>query len=135
MQISKALNNYINFIFVDSNLLIVNSEKVLLETIYDCPNEKYVNRQVSLFIKDLYNSWSKDKYITKDKCLWIQNDFKPIVKNDTTFYRAQVIYPLFYQNKFDGFIIFFRTKREYIKSSLKPLKTIRHFAELAHNRD
>ena len=47
-----------------------------------------------------------------------------LIKNDTNNYSAQMIYPLFNKdNKLLGLIIFFRTNKDYILSSTKPIST------------
>lgn len=141
MYISEKLKEYISNLYATSNVLLTDSEKVLLEVNFDYDTPQYLNQKLSKYVKDIFQkwnlekpeSWTPDKPIDITKLLWIENDFKEIVENDNIFYTAQAIYPIFLKDKLDGLIIFFRTKGCYVTTSLKPQKTIRYFTERIHN--
>ena len=55
------------------------------------------------------------------------NSVLKLTKDDKALYYAQLIMPIFRNNKLYGLFICFRTDRPYIDSSVKPVKTTRNF--------
>ena len=142
MQVSEncvRLLKSFNISALKSNVLIAD-----LKTIqYGIVDEKsdptldydnYWHKPLSQDMLDIANEW-KDETFSEDLFLILNDNLKQIVKNDTTKYSAQMIFPIFMDNKLDGFAIFFRTHGDYILSSSKAPKTIRNFIQQELNKE
>lgn len=142
MQVSEKcieLLHSFNIPRLRSNVLIADleniqygiiDEKKYTSLVYD----DYWHKPLSQDLLDLANEW-KDKTFSEDLFLILNNNLKQIVKNDTTKYSAQMIFPFFIENKLTGFVIFFRTKGNYILSSSKSPKSIRDFIQKELNKE
>ena len=123
MQVSEKCINLLksfNISALKSNVLIADLKTIQYGIVDEKsdPTLDYDNYWHKPFSKDMLNlvdEW-KDKEFSEDLFLILNNNLKQIVKDDNTKYSAQMIFPLFIDNKLDGFTIFFRTKRRlYIK--------------------
>ena len=134
MQVSEKcikLLNFLNTSVLNSSILIAD-----LKTIqYDIMDEKqavpyntYWHKSLSADMLNLVEEWKSQKF-SEDLFLILNKNFKQIVQNDNTKYSAQMIFPLFVNQKLDGFAIYFRTKGDYILSSSKAPKTIRNLIQ------
>ena len=78
----------------------------------------------------MYNKWSN--YNNYDEFLILTDNFFKIHPNTNFLYKGQLFLPIFNTNKdtISGLLIFFRDNRNFVKSSLKYAKTIKHFIEI-----
>lgn len=126
MQVSKKceelLHNF-NVPSIKSNVLIADLE-LIQYGILDEENDKsldydnYWRKPLSKDMLELANEW-KDRTFSEDLFLILNDNFKQIVKNDTTKYSAQMIFPIFMDNKLDGLAIFFKTYENHTKNNQK----------------
>ena len=141
MQVSEKcveLLNYFNIPKLKSNFLIADLKNIQYGIIDETPTsslnyDNYWNQPLSQDMLDLVEIWKKQTF-SEDLFLLLNNNLKQIVKNDTITYSAQIIFPLFINEKLDGFAIFFRTNGDYIISSSKAPKTIRNFIQKELNK-
>lgn len=118
MQVSEKCVNLLksfNVSNVKSNILIAD-----LQTIqYGIVDEKnditldydnYWRKPLSKDILNLIKEW-ENKEFSENLYLLLNDNFKQIVENDEIEYLSQMIFPLFFDNKLDGMVIFFKTKR------------------------
>lgn len=127
MHISEKLKEYLadSKIVCASNIIVTDLENVQLVELSNnnvpkiTPNDKLSND-----ILDLIKKWNSYD-IDKSDLFCVMNYYcLNLIKNDTNNYSAQMIYPLFNKdNKLLGLIIFFRTNKDYILSSTKPIST------------
>ena len=127
MHISEKLKEYISDskIVCESNILITNLNSIeLIELLNDNAPNITLNDKLSNDILDLIEKWDS-RNIDKSNLLCIMNYYSlNLIKDDTNNYSAQMIFPLFNKgNKLLGLIIFFRTNKDYILSSTKPIST------------
>lgn len=142
MQVSEKcieLLHSFNIPRLRSNVLIADLENIQYgiideEKYTSLVYDDYWHKPLSQDLLDLANEW-KDKTFSEDLFLILNNNLKQIVKNDTTKYSAQMIFPFFIENKLAGFVIFFRTKGDYILSSSKAPKSIRDFIQKELNKE
>ena len=141
MQVSKdcmeLLNNF-NIPRLKSNFLIADLKNIQYGIIDETSNsflnyDNYWHKPLSQDMLDLVEEW-KNKIFSEDLFLLLNNNLKQIVKNDTITYSAQIIFPLFINEKLDGFAIFFRINGDYVISSSKAPKTIRNFIQKELNK-
>lgn len=142
MQVSekcKELLQEFNVSMLMSNILVADLE-IIQYGIIDEKNDSsldydnYWHKPLSQDMLDIANEW-KDETFSEDLFLILNDNLKQIVKNDTTKYSAQMIFPILMDNKLDGFAIFFRTHGDYILSSSKAPKTIRNFIQQELNKE
>mgnify|MGYP001856786881 CR=1 FL=1 len=127
MHISEKLKEYLadSKIVCASNIIVTDLENIQLVELSNnnvpkiTPNDKLSND-----ILDLIKKWNSYD-IDKSDLFCVMNYYcLNLIKNDTNNYSAQMIYPLFNKdNKLLGLIIFFRTNKDYILSSTKPIST------------
>lgn len=127
MHISEKLKEYIadSKIVCESNIIITNLDSIeLIELLNDNAPNITLNDKLSNDILDLIEKWNSCN-IDKSNSLCIMNYYcLNLIKDDTNNYSAQMIFPLFNKgNKLLGLIIFFRTNKDYILSSTKPIST------------
>ena len=94
----------------------------------------YFHKTLHKSMQYIIDKW-KDKKTSDDLYLILNENLIQIVENDTIKYSAQIILPIFVDNKLDGFLIFFRIYGDYIESSINPLKTIRDFLQKELNNN
>lgn len=139
MHISEKLKEYLSNskIVCDSNIIITDLENIKLvefidnNTITITSNDKLSNN-----IFDLIKIWNSYN-IDKSNLFCIMNYYCiKLIENDTNNYSAQMIFPLFNKNnKLLGLIIFFRTSKNYIFSSTKPINTTVKFTNDFINKE
>ena len=127
MHISEKLKEYLadSKIVCASNIIVTDLENIQLVELSNnnvpkiTPNDKLSND-----ILDINKKWNSYD-IDKSDLFCVMNYYcLNLIKNDTNNYSAQMIYPLFNKdNKLLGLIIFFRTNKDYILSSTKPIST------------
>ena len=127
MHISEKLKEYLSNskIVCDSNIIITDLENIKLvefidnNTITITSNDKLSNNILDLI--KIWNSYNIDK----SNLFCIMNYYCiKLIENDTNNYYSQMIFPLFNKNnKLLVLIIFFRTSKNYIFSSTKPINT------------
>ena len=127
MHISENLKEYLynSKIVCKSNIIITDLENIKLvefidnNTITITSNDKLSNN-----IFDLIKIWNSYN-IDKSNLFCIMNYYCiKLIENDTNNYSAQMIFPLFNKtNQLLGLIILFRTNKNYIFSSTKPIST------------
>ncbi len=141
MNVSKKcmelLNNF-NIPRLKSNFLIADLKNIQYGILDNTSNsvlnyDNYWHKPLSQDMLDLVEEW-KNKVFSENLFLLLNNNLKQIVKNDTIKYSAQIIFPLFIDDKLDGFAIFFRTNGDYILSSSKAPNTIRNFIQKELNK-
>lgn len=141
MQVSEKcvdlLKNF-NIRMLDSNCLIADLESIQYGIIdkksdSSLDYDNYWHKPLSQDMQDLIEKW-KDETFSEDLFLLLNTNLKQIVKGDNTKYSAQIIFPIFIDEKLDGFAIFFRTNGDYIISSAKAPKTIRNFIQKELNK-
>lgn len=127
MHIPEKLKEYLSEskIVCESNIIITDLKSIkFMELLNNNAPIVSSNDILSDDILDLVKKW--DSYdINKNNLFCIMNYYcLDLIKNDTNNYSAQMIYPLFNKdNKLLGLIIFFRTNKDYILSSTKPIST------------
>ena len=86
----------------------------------------YLNKNISNDLKKIINSnlHSDDSFLFNNKIKVI-----PIVENDTFMYSSQIILPVFFNNQFEGLLIFFVNNRTFLKSNLNYALTTKKFIE------
>ncbi len=122
-----------NINMLKSNILIADTKSILFVIIDKKSNplldyKYYYNKSLSQDMLDLENMW-RNKESSENLFLIVNDNLKQIISNDTTHYSAQMFFPLFMNNKLDGFAIFFRIYGDYISSSFKAPKTLRNFIQ------
>lgn len=127
MHISEKLKEYLSNskIVCDSNIIITDLENIkLIELIDNNATTITSNDKLSNNILDLIRIWNSYN-IDKSNLFCIMNYYCiKLIENDTNNYSSQMIFPLFNKNnKLLGLIIFFRTSKNYILSSTKPINT------------
>lgn len=129
MFISKTLNDYLQNASnsINTNIAISNLSKILLiKGSEDFLN--FSNKDISNDLLEIINSWKTTNNV--DNYLLISDSCKKLIFNDNYSYHGQIILPIFHNNTLDGLLIFFRTKCDFIDSSLKYAKTIQHFSQI-----
>ncbi len=134
--LGKALN-YIhttNFKVLNSNFLVSDLNKIIYSTIINYIDEDYLNKELSQDMQDLVAEW-KDKEYSDDLFIILNDNLKQIIKEDSTDYSAQMFFPIFIDNRLQGFTIFFRIQGDYISTSAKAPKTVTSFIQKFLNDD
>lgn len=128
--VGKALDylQKTNFKMINSNFLLADLNRVLYTTIISSMDDPYLDKPLSKDMQELIAEWS-NKEFSEDLLIILNNNFKQIVEDDSTIYSAQMVFPIFINNKLDGFAIYFRTQGNYILSSSKAPNTIRNFLQ------
>ena len=131
MKISKTLIHYLSNSsnLLESNIIITNADTIIYANTYN-NLLKYENIPLSDDLRQLYNKWSN--YNNYDEFLILTDNFFKIHPNTNFLYKGQLFLPIFNTNKdtISGLLIFFRDNRNFVKSSLKYAKTIKHFIEI-----
>lgn len=132
MKVNNKLKSYFEFInlpdSINSNFVMTDLEKVIYKSnSIDLYEEEIITKEIINIIKS-FESNRDISFIIKNK------ETCPIVEKDRIKYAAQVYLPIYLNNKIEGMAIFFRTEGNYIKSSLKPLITIKKFIEIILER-
>lgn len=129
MYITNELSNYLDFTglpeSLKQNLVLTDLETIIYAATFEL-NSYYFQKYLSNALFDLIELWKNENY-SEDLFIMKNFDFIPLVQNDTISYSGQIIFPLFSNNKLEGFAIFFRNKGNYIKSSFKGPNTVRKF--------
>ena len=139
MHISEKLKEYISDskIVCESNILITNLNSIeLIELLNDNAPNITLNDKLSNDILNLIKNWNSYN-IDKSNLFCIMNYYCiKLIENDANNYSAQMIFPLFNKNnKLLGLIIFFRTSKNYILSSTKPINTTVKFTNDFINKE
>jgi hypothetical protein len=132
MKISKTITRYLSnsYSILKSNIIITNLSSIILSN-----NEKIscINAPLSDDLKNLIAKWENCE--NSEQYLLLTNNFIKICNTDPYSYMGQIIFPIFHNNKLDGLLIFFRNKQNFIQSSLKYAKTVKHFTEIFTDDD
>ena len=119
MQVSekcvKLLKSF-NVSDLKSNVLIADLKTIQYGTVDEKNDptldyDDYWHKSLSTDMLDLIQDW-KNKEFSEDLYLLLNDNLKQIVENDKVKYSSQMIFPLFFDNKLDGLVIFFKTKRK-----------------------
>ena len=126
MHISEKLKKYLydSKIVCESNIIITDLENIKLIELNNNASSITSKDKLSNDILNLIKNWNSYN-IDKSNLFCIMNYFCiKLIENDTNNYSSQMIFPLFNKNnKLLGLIIFFRTSKNYIFSSTKPINT------------
>ena len=127
MQLSEKTIQYLSTLglpnSINSNFLIADLEKIIY-TATDHLDECYYSKPLSTDLLALIEYW-KELPIAEN-IYFMENHYPiKIINNDSQKYSAQMIFPLYVEDKLQGLTIFFRNYGNYIKSSLKAPNTIR----------
>lgn len=127
MHISEKLKEYLSDSknVCESNIIITNLENVqFIELLNGNTQNITLDNNLSDEILDLIKKWNSYD-IDKSNLFCVMNYYcLNLIKNDTNNYSAQMIFPLFNKdNKLLGLIIFFRTNKDYVLTSTKPVST------------
>ena len=126
MHISEKLKKYLydSKIVCESNIIITDLENIKLVELNNNASSITSKDKLSNDILNLIKNWNSYN-IDKSNLFCIMNYYCiKLIENDTNNYSAQMIFPLFNKNnKLLGLIIFFRTSKNYILSSTKPINT------------
>lgn len=142
MNLSDRLFDYLftTSKVLDAGIIITNLSHIVYANAefsknrYNPIDEKlFINNKISDDLHGIITEWSKItnfdnnlfKMYNKDKNM----DTLKLIDNDDTSYYAQLVFPLFHNNKLDGLFICFRTHKNYINSSVKPARTTRNLTE------
>lgn len=131
MHISEKLKEYLSDSknVCESNIIITDLENIEFVNLLNGNTQNItLNNKLSDEILDLIKIWNSHN-IDKSNLFCIMNYYcLNLIKNGTNNYSAQMIFPLFNEsNKLLGLIIFFRTNKDYIFSSTKPISTVVKF--------
>lgn len=127
MHISEKLKEYLSDSknVCESNIIITDLENVqFIELLNGNIQNITLDNNLSDEILDLIKKWNSYD-IDKSNLFCVMNYYcLNLIKNDTNNYSAQMIFPLFNKdNKLLGLIIFFRTNKDYVLTSTKPIST------------
>ena len=126
MHISEKLKKYLydSKIVCESNIIITDLENIKLVELNNNASSITSKDKLSNDILNLIKNWNSYN-IDKSNLFCIMNYYCiKLIENDTNNYSAQMIFPLFNKNnKLLGLIILFRTSKNYIFSSTKPIST------------
>lgn len=127
MHISEKLKEYLSDSknVCESNIIITDLENVqFIELLNGNTQNITLDNNLSDEILDLIKKWNSYD-IDKSNLFCVMNYYcLNLIKNDTNNYSAQMIFPLFNKdNKLLGLIIFFRTNKDYVLTSTKPVST------------
>ena len=126
MHISEKLKEYLfnSKIVCESNIIITDLENIKLIELNNNASSITLKDKLSNDILNLIKNWNSYN-IDKSNLFCIMNYYcLNLIENDNNNYSAQMIFPLFNKtNQLLGLIILFRTNRNYIFSSTKPINT------------
>lgn len=126
MHISEKLKKYLydSKIVCESNIIITDLENIKLVELNNNSSSITSKDKLSNDILNLIKNWNSYN-IDKSNLFCIMNYYcLNLIENDNNNYSAQMIFPLFNKtNQLLGLIILFRTNRNYIFSSTKPINT------------
>ena len=138
MHISEKLKKYLydSKIVCESNIIITDLENIKLIELNNNASSITSKDKLSNDILNLIKNWNSYN-IDKSNLFCIMNYFCiKLIENDTNNYSSQMIFPLFNKNnKLLGLIIFFRTSKNYILSSTKPINTTVKFTNDFINKE
>lgn len=98
-------------------------------------SDTYKNKEISKELKHLIAEWSNKKDYSDDLFKMYNSNTLNLINNDSTNYLAQLVFPIYHNNKIAGLFICFRTHRNYVETSVKPARTVRNFVELMSHND
>lgn len=126
MHISEKLKKYLydSKIVCESNIIITDLENIKLVELNNNASSIISKDKLSNDILNLIKNWNSYN-IDKSNLFCIMNYYcLNLIENDNNNYSAQMIFPLFNKtNQLLGLIILFRTNKNYIFSSTKPIST------------
>ena len=126
MHISEKLKEYLfnSKIVCESNIIITDLENIKLVELNNNASSITLKDKLSNDILNLIKNWNSYN-IDKSNLFCIMNYYcLNLIENDNNNYSAQMIFPLFNKtNQLLGLIILFRTNKNYIFSSTKPIST------------
>lgn len=126
MHISEKLKEYLfnSKIVCESNIIITDLENIKLIELNNNASSITLKDKLSNDILNLIKNWNSYN-IDKSNLFCIMNYYcLNLIEDDNNNYSAQMIFPLFNKtNQLLGLIILFRTNRNYIFSSTKPINT------------
>ncbi len=126
MHISEKLKEYLfnSKIVCESNIIITDLENIKLVELNNNASSITLKDKLSNDILNLIKNWNSYN-IDKSNLFCIMNYYcLNLIEDDNNNYSAQMIFPLFNKtNQLLGLIILFRTNRNYIFSSTKPINT------------
>lgn len=144
MPLSNNLLHYLDSSsqILDCGIIVTNLSNIIytntssLYSMFNSTEEcNYINKQISNDLSKIISKWSKFNCFN-DSLFEMYNNIEKndnsvlkLTKDDKALYYAQLIMPIFRNNKLYGLFICFRTDRQYIDSSIKPVKTTRNFIE------
>ena len=138
MHISEKLKEYLfnSKIVCESNIIITDLENIKLVELNNNASSITLKDKLSNDILNLIKNWNSYN-IDKSNLFCIMNYYCiKLIENDANNYSAQMIFPLFNKNnKLLGLIIFFRTSKNYILSSTKPINTTVKFTNDFINKE
>ena len=138
MHISEKLKKYLydSKIVCESNIIITDLENIKLIELNNNASSITSKDKLSNDILNLIKNWNSYN-IDKSNLFCIMNYYCiKLIENDANNYSAQMIFPLFNKNnKLLGLIIFFRTSKNYILSSTKPINTTVKFTNDFVNKE
>lgn len=138
MHISEKLKKYLydSKIVCESNIIITDLENIKLIELNNNASSITSKDKLSNDILNLIKNWNSYN-IDKSNLFCIMNYYCiKLIENDANNYSAQMIFPLFNKNnKLLGLIIFFRTSKNYILSSTKPINTTVKFTNDFINKE
>ena len=129
--VGKALDyiqNTANIKMLNSNFLISDLNKIIYTTMINHIDCDYLDKLLSHDMQELITEWSNKTY-SEDLFIVLNDNYKQIIENDSTNYSAQMFFPIFIDNKLQGFTIFFRIQGNYIASSSKAPRTVTGFLQ------
>lgn len=144
MLLSDNFLHYLNSSshILDCGIIITDLSKVIyantsslyssFNTLEEC---NYASKQISKDLTKIISKWSKFQYFNDnmfEMYNYTEKDIKSVLKltkDDKVSYYAQLVLPIFRDNKLTNLFICFRTNRHYINSSVKPVITTRNFIE------
>ena len=126
MHISEKLKKYLydSKSVCESNIIITDLENIKLVELNNNASSITSKDKLSNDILNLIKNWNSYN-IDKSNLFCIMNYYcLNLIENDNNNYSAQMIFPLFNKtNQLLGLIILFRTNKNYIFSSTKPIST------------
>ena len=126
MHISEKLKEYLfnSKIVCESNIIITDLENIKLVELNNNASSITLKDKLSNDILNLIKNWNSYN-IDKSNLFCIMNYYcLNLIEDDNNNYSAQMVFPLFNKNnKLLGLIILFRTSKNYIFSSTKPINT------------
>lgn len=143
MKLSNNLLRYLSnssqilnagIIITDLSHIVYANMTFYKDRSYSINENDYINHKITDDLHDIIMEWTNINCFNNELFKMYNKEKNMItlklVENDKIPYYAQLIFPLFHNNKLNGLFICFRIHRNYNNSSVKSVITTRNFTEI-----